>query len=95
MVRDITKGFHISTLWNGDALTWGLDKYDWLVVLIMLITVIIINLIRERGVNITDALLRKPMLLRWALVLSLLMVITIFGCYGPGFEEVDLIYAGF
>ncbi len=95
MVRDITKGFHISTLWNGDALTWGLDIYDWLVVLIMLITVIIINLIRERGVNITDALLRKPMLLRWALVLSLLMVITIFGCYGPGFEEVDLIYAGF
>ena len=95
MVRDIFHGFRLNILWKGDALTWGLDVYDWLVVLLMLITVVIINLIREKGVDITSALLRKPMLLRWALVLSLLMVITIFGCYGPGYEEVDLIYAGF
>ena len=95
MVGDIGRDFKLSMLWNGDALKWGLDKYDWLVVLVMLIVVIVVNLIRERGVIITDALLRKPMLLRWVLVLTLLMIITIFGCYGPGFEEVDLIYAGF
>ena len=95
MFIDTFKGFKLSILWNGDALNWGLDKYDWLVVLAMLIVVIIINLIREKGTDITSALLRKPMLLRWGLVLALLMVITIFGCYGPGFEEVDLIYAGF
>ena len=95
MLGDIGHGFKISSLWNGDALTWGLDLYDWLVVLIMLIVVIIINLIREKGVDIPDALLHRPLVLRWALLLMLLMVITIFGCYGPGFEEVDLIYAGF
>ena len=95
MFIDTFKGFKLSILWNGDALNWGLDKYDWLVVLAMLIVVIIINLIKEKGTDITSALLRKPMLLRWGLVLALLMVITIFGCYGPGFEEVDLIYAGF
>ena len=52
-------------------------------------------MIREKGVDVTDALLKKPLILRWALVLSLIVVITIFGLYGPGFEEVDLIYAGF
>lgn len=95
MVKDLGNGFSFSPLWNGDALAWGLDKFDWLIIFIMLITVIIINILREKGVNITDALLRKSLPLRWALVLSLLMVITIFGCYGPGYEEVDLIYAGF
>lgn len=95
MIRDIGKGFKLSILWNGDALAWGMDKYDWLVVLVMLIVVIIVNVIREKGVDVTDALLRKPLPVRWALVLSLLIFLTIFGCYGPGFEEVDLIYAGF
>lgn len=95
MVRDIGKGFNLSNLWNGTALSWGLDKYDWLVVLVTLIIVGIVNVIREKGVDITEALLRKPLPVRWALILSLLLVLTIFGCYGPGFEEVDLIYANF
>ncbi|MCR5213548.1 MAG: MBOAT family protein [Eubacterium sp.] len=95
MFRDIFKDFQLSILWDGTALYWGLDKYDWLVVLAMLIVVIIVNLIREKVGDISAALLKKPMLVRWVLVLALLMVITIFGCYGPGFEEVDFIYAGF
>lgn len=95
MVRDIGKGFKLSILWNGTALEWGLDKYDWAVVAFALVIVIIVNIIREKGVDVTGALLRRPLLVRWGLVLSLLLVLTIFGCYGPGFEEVDLIYAGF
>ena len=92
---DIGKGFKLSILWNGEALKWCLDIYDWLIVLVMLIVVLVVNMIREKGVDVTDALLKKPLILRWALVLSLIVVITIFGLYGPGFEEVDLIYAGF
>ena len=95
MIKDIPIGFSFSPLYNGDALNWGLDLYDWLIVLIMLIAVIVVNTIREKGVDITAALLEKPMVLRWGLTFALLIVITIFGCYGPGFEEVDLIYAGF
>ena len=95
MVRDLGKGTGISILWNGTALGWGLDKYDWLVVLVMLIVVGVVNIIREKGIDVTEALLKKPLPVRWALVLSLLLVLTIFGCFGPGFEEVDLIYAGF
>jgi len=95
MMGDIGKGFKLSILWNGEALNWGLNIYDWLIVLVMLIVVLVVNMIREKGVDVTDALLKKPLILRWALVLSLIVVITIFGLYGPGFEEVDLIYAGF
>ena len=95
MVKDIASGFALKKLWAGSYPGWGLDKYDWLLVLVMLIAVIIINILREKGVNVADALLRKNILVRWALLFSLVMIIIIFGCYGPGFEEVDLIYAGF
>ncbi len=95
MIRDIGKGFSLSTLFGEGALGWGLDIYDWILVAVMMLTVIIVNTIREKGIDICDALLHRPLVIRWALLMSLLMVITIFGCYGPGYEEVDLIYAGF
>jgi len=95
MFGNIFKSFNPSILWNGTALSWGLDFADWAVVFIMLIVVIIISVIKERGIDITKELLAKPLLLRWGLTLGLIMVLLIFGLYGPGFEEVDMIYAGF
>lgn len=95
MFGNIFKSFNPSILWNGTALGWGLDFADWAVVFIMLIVVIIISVIKERGIDITKELLAKPLLLRWGLTLGLIMVLLIFGLYGPGFEEVDMIYAGF
>ena len=95
MMNDITKGQGISILWDGTALSWGLDAADWVVAGAFIIIVIIVNMIREKGVDITGAILRKPLVIRWALVLALIVGIMIFGQYGPGFEEVDLIYAGF
>ena len=95
MMRDIGKGTGISILWNGTALEWGLDMADWIVIFVSLIIVIVVNMIREKGVDITEALIRKPLVVRWAIVTALLLIIMIFGLYGPGFKEVDLIYAGF
>ena len=95
MMKDITKGQGISILWDDTALSWGLDAADWVVAGAFIIIVIIVNMIREKGVDITGAILRKPLVIRWALVLALIVGIMIFGQYGPGFEEVDLIYAGF
>ena len=95
MLRSIGDGFTPAILWNGTALNWRLDVYDWLVVLVMLIVVLVVNIIREKGIDVTEALIKKPMIIRWTLVLSLILVIAIFGLYGPGFEEVDLVYAGF
>lgn len=95
MFGNIFKSFNPSIVWNGSALSWGIDLADWIVVFVMLIIVLIVGIIRERGVEITAALLEKPMILRWGLTLGLIMILLVFGLYGPGFQEVDLIYAGF
>ena len=95
MFGNIFKSFNPSIVWNGSALSWGIDLADWVVVFVMLIIVLIVGIIRERGVEITAALLEKPMILRWGLTFGLIMILLVFGLYGPGFQEVDLIYAGF
>ena len=95
MFKSMFSGFNLSFLWNGAALGWGLDIYDWLIILFTLCIVIAVSVIKEKGIDITAGLLAKPMALRWALTLGLVFIILIFGLYGPGYQEVDLIYAGF
>ncbi len=73
----------------------GIDGRDWAIVLAGLLVVLVVNLMRERGRNVTGEILRMPLAFRWTLALVLVCVILIFGLYGPGYQEVDLIYAGF
>ena len=95
LLGSMFRGFDLSILWNGSILEWGMDKADWVIVLITLIVIGIVNMIREKGTDITGVLLAKPLAIRWAAGLALILVILIFGQYGPGFLEVNLIYAGF
>ena len=95
MFKKMFSGFSPAILWNGTALLWGLDKADWIVVLVCLLIVITVNVIREKGTDVSACLLQKPLVLRWALTFGLIFIILIFGLYGPGYQEVDLIYAGF
>ena len=54
-----------------------------------------VNVLKERGVDVMSRLLAKPMPVRLAVSFTLVVVLIIFGLYGPGYQEVDLIYAGF
>ncbi|MBE5870673.1 MAG: MBOAT family protein [Lachnospiraceae bacterium] len=91
MFRD----FSLVRLFTEDLPSWGLDGLDWLIVGVAFAVVILVNLMREKGKDILEELLNLPLILRFALVLTLALTILIFGLYGPGYEEVDMIYAGF
>ncbi len=95
MLSNVPRDFHIRMLWDGEALHWGLDKADWLIVGLGLLCVIIVNILREKGKDVLQELANGPIALRWILASALIFVILIFGLYGPGYLEVDMIYAGF
>ncbi len=95
MLGRLFSGFGASILSGARISQWGMDASDWVIVMVGLLIVGIINHYREKGVQIPDLLLQKPLALRWVAALSLILVIMIFGLYGPGYQEVDMIYAGF
>ncbi|MCR5336953.1 MAG: MBOAT family protein, partial [Lachnospiraceae bacterium] len=95
MLSNVPRDFHIRMLWDGEALHWGLDKADWLIVGVGFLCVIIVNILREKGRDILQELVSGPIVLRWVLASALIFVIVMFGLYGPGYTEVDMIYAGF
>lgn len=78
-----------------EILSWGMDAADWVVVAVALVVVFVVNIMREKGVTLTDALMNKPVYIRYTAIAALALVIMILGLYGPGHTEVDLIYANF
>ena len=78
-----------------DLSSLGIDFPDFLILLIALIVVFIISLLKEKKINIIEAISKKHIAIRWAIIYLLLFAIIIFGAYGQGYQPVDPIYADF
>lgn len=74
---------------------FGIDVQDMVVVAVALLIVWIISVLKERGIELREALAKRPVAVRWAVVYSLILFIVIFGAYGLGYIPVDPIYANF
>lgn len=95
MFKSMFKGFSIPALFDGSFLKMGLDIYDWCVVGICMIIVIVVGALRERHEKLGEWLAERKLPVRWFVYISLIVLVIMLGVYGPGHEEVDLIYAGF
>ena len=73
----------------------GIDRQDVAIVGVSLIIVLIISILKERGVQIRETLARQNVVVRWTLIYGLILYIIIFGAYGLGYIPVAPIYANF
>ena len=95
MYKSMFHKFRISELFNGSFLNMGLDRLDFMAVLFGLMVVAIVGAFREKHQDFGAWLAERKLPVRWFLYISLIVGVIILGVYGPGHEEVDLIYAGF
>lgn len=95
MFQSIFSDFELQRLWDGTFLTFGMDKADYIIVTVGCVVVAFVGMIKEREL-LGEAGLRKLYLpVRWAVYYGLILAVVIFGAYGIGYQQVDLIYAGF
>lgn len=81
---------------NDDLLSkLSIDKYDFIIVGITLLIIFTVSILNEKGICIREALAKKNIILRWALLYAVLIYIIIFGAYGLGYKPVDPMYAQF
>ena len=73
----------------------GLDIGDFQAVVFGVGIVALIGYLRERNMISNDTLVKMPIISRSILYSFLILSIVIFGAYGYGYQQVDLIYAGF
>ena len=79
----------------GELFTLGMDKRDYVVLMLGLVGIFIMGIVREKGINVREEISKKKLVTRWAILYALILVILIFGAYGQGYVPVDPIYADF
>lgn len=95
MFTRMVTDFRFTTL-NGELLkSMSIDTRDFGIVAVTLVIVLIVSLLKEKGVSVRKALQEKPTAIRWAVVYALLFYILIFGAYGKGYVPVNPMYANF
>lgn len=95
MFTRMVTDFRFSSL-NAELLkTMSIDSKDFGIVAVTLVIVLVISLLREKGVAVRKVLQTKPTALRWAVIYALLFYILIFGAYGKGYVPVNPMYANF
>lgn len=94
MFKKIFTTFNLNDF-SENILKLGLDKFDFRIIIVTLLIVLIISILKEKGINIREAISKKPIYIRWTLYYALILFIVIFGAYGDGYIPVDPLYANF
>jgi len=95
MLKRIFSDFSLESIKDKFILQLGLDGKDFLIIGIVLLIVFVISLLREKQVQIREAIAKWPIGFRWGLYYVLILGVLIFGAYGPGYVPVDPMYADF
>ncbi len=80
-----------------DIAAFELTKKDYLVLILGTVVMFIVSLIQEKNPDTTlrSLLDRKPFILRYLLILAGIIVLLVFGIYGPGFNPAEFVYMQF
>ncbi|MBR2845357.1 MAG: MBOAT family protein [Solobacterium sp.] len=82
---------------NSGTAGWSelaIDGYD-MAVLALSCLILLWASITQRRSSLSDELLKRPLPVRWTVLICLIFSILIFGAYGSGFDAQDFIYGGF
>ncbi len=93
MFTDVDLDFFLGN--NGDIFKYGVDEKGMTVVIIGILILLVVGILRERGMKIRETVEKQGLIFRWALWLLLLAFVLIFGMYGPSYDASAFIYGQF
>lgn len=95
MFSKIFTDFTFTTLKDGSLFKFGMDKQDYIIIIVSAVLLFIIGVLQEKGIHIRSSIAKKNIAVQFAVYYALILFIIIFGAYGTGYVPLDPIYAGF
>lgn len=80
---------------NKVILDFGLEKFDFIILTIYVISLIFIGILKEKGIDIYEKLRSRNIIIRYAVYLFAIISIVILGIYGKGYDTSSFIYGQF
>lgn len=95
MIKRTFTEFNPWVLFDGTLLNLGLSIYNILVLIFMIIVMLIVGNLQEKGIHIRESIARQNLYFRWMIYLGALILVLVFGIYGPGYSAAEFIYQQF
>lgn len=73
----------------------GLTAYDFNILIISSLALLVVSILSERGINIREKLQEQNLIFRWIIYFTIIFSVIIFGIYGIGYDAASFIYGGF
>ena len=80
---------------GGEIFSFGVNQREMLVLFLSVLALLVVGILQENGVKIRETLSRQNLIFRWGMILLLLIVVLVFGVYGPGYNARSFIYGGY
>lgn len=95
MIKSMFSSFNPWVFFDGSLYSLGLDCKNFTLMLLVIVLLLVVDLLQERGVHIRETIARQNIVIRWAAYYALIFAIVIFGIYGPGYDAANFIYQKF
>lgn len=95
MIKHTFFSFKVTALIDETIWTLGLDKFDFVLVLLCGLVVLIVGYFQETGVEIRKSLEQKNSFVQWLVIMTGLIVLVVFGLYRDGYIATEFIYQQF
>lgn len=95
MFTGIFKKFNPWVLFDGTIFSLGLDLSDFVILGIMVIILLAVGILQERGMHIRETIAQQNLYFRWVVYLGAIAFLVVYGVYGPGYSATEFIYKQF
>lgn len=94
--KALFKVFNPEIIWDGAILQLGLSKYNMIVLIgacIIMILAYIISYKQQKSIR--EIVASRNLIIRWCLYWAIIMIVLVFGVYGPEYDASSFIYGAF
>ena len=87
------------TAWNfkgfAERMTAVMPWLEWIIAAAALGILLVVDILCEHVKDLNGRLARGRVIVRWPLLIALIVIILVFGCYGTGFDSAAFVYTQF
>ena len=86
---------HIGSLLSSEITSYGLGRYDFLLLIPVLLIWLAVSAAEERGLDVRTVLAGRPAVIRWACYYGIVLMVLITGIYGGSYDTAVFMYQSF
>ncbi len=80
---------------DGTLLKTGLNNANWILLIFLVFLLFYVDFKHEHGFSFREAIMRQHIVFRWAIYIAAVLIVLVFGFYGPGYNALNFVYEKF